>query len=116
MSKLGIDEINKLIEVLKSTALSLSSVDMTAIAAEAKDIDAIESITVVQNIGQAVIDILDAINSNTLDSTTGEVMAVKSSVDLSTIFDIGKAFLNGVAVIKTGNPLAIIKLLLSLKF
>lgn len=116
MSNVGIDEINKLIEVLKSTALSLSSIDMTAIAAEAKDIDAIESITVVQNIGQAVIDILDAINSNTVDASTGEIVPVKSSVDLSTIAEIGKAFINGIAVIKTGNPLAIIKLLLSLKF
>lgn len=116
MSNVGIDEINKLVEVLKSTAISLSSIDMTAIAAEAKDIDAIESITVVQNIGQAVIDILDVINSDTVDAATGEVVPTRSAIDLSTLASIGKAFITGISVIKSGNPLAIIRLLLSLKF
>lgn len=116
MSKVGIDEINKLVEVVKSFAISVSSIDMSAIAVEAKDIDAIESITVVQNIGQAVIDILDVMNSDTVDAATGEVVITKSSVDLSTLASIGRAFITGVSVIKSGNPLAIIRLLLNLKF
>jgi hypothetical protein len=116
MSNLGIDEINKLIDVLKGTALSLSSIDLEVITAQAKDIDAIEAITVFQNVGQAVIDVIDAIKSETPDAETGEIVPVKSSFDLSTIAEIGKAFIQGIAVIKTGNPFAIIKLLLSLKF
>lgn len=115
MSKVGIDEINKLVEVLKSTAISISSINMEAIAAEAKDIDAVESITVVQNIGQAVIDIIDVINSDTIDES-GEVVPTKSAIDLSTLASIGRSFITGISVIKSGNPLAIIRLLLSLKF
>jgi hypothetical protein len=116
MSKLGIDEINKLIEILKGTAISIKSVDMIGLVAEAKDIDAIESITVVQNIGQAVIDILDVINSDTVDADTGEIVPTRSAIDLTTLASIGRAFITGISVIKSGNPLAIIRLLLSLKF
>ncbi len=116
MSNVGIDEINKLIDIMKSFGISISSLDMEVIVAQTKDIDAIESITVVQNIGQAVIDILDVINSDTVDASTGEIVPTKSAIDLTTLASIGRAFITGISVIKSGNPLAIIRLLLSLKF
>ena len=80
---MGIEEITKLIDILKADLISLFQVNVGKVREELKDLDMEEKIKLVVALGYSVLEVLQALQKHDIIATLAEI---STSADES-IFD-----------------------------